>query len=243
MLTYKELLQKSKEIYQPPHKVENFMTADELEYCKNLYTELPVFEAATHNRATRKDYLMHNVDDPRMSDLFLPKLQKLFPGKKLVIDGGNFTDWHEPVKIHTDGLQLQYSSEQWYEDSQQVLGFAVLVPLTTNTGSGVAKTMFFDQCYRGKHITPGRILEIPNNPLDGLEGYTNQEFQGDYTGLDHNGLDQLYGFSLYKGLDWTYCDALVWHRSQFHCAENYTHEYTSKQHIIFLVNFDYSEEQ
>jgi len=156
---YQILLEKSKSCYLPPHEIENFITKDELEFCINLYDELPVFQPASHERATRKDYLMHDEHDKRMQEMFLPKLQSINPNKKITIDGGNFTEWHQPVKIHTDGYQLGYKKIDDFVSSDAILGLAVLIPLKTDTGKGIPNTIFFDQTYFGENIDYGTLTK------------------------------------------------------------------------------------
>lgn len=236
-----ELTAESRKLYTPPREVQGFIDANEVEYCNNLYLNLPVFEPASHNRATRKDHLMYDVNDPRMSKLFLPKLQSLFPGQELIIDGGNFTEWHDPVKIHTDGHQLNWRSEEELVSNQQVLGYAVLIPLTTDTDNGTPHTVYFDQCYFGQNIDPKLLTEpYSKPPVEGIDQYTNCEFTDDYTGLEHNGHERLFGFSRQGKHAWSNGNALIWHRSQFHCAENFN-QYANKRHIIFLVDFKYQQ--
>ena len=239
MTTFNDLLNESKRVYREPYEVQNFLSQEEVEYCIGIYRELPIFEPASHDRATRKDYLMHDKDDTRIRDLILPKLQALFPDQTLIIDGGNFTDWHSPVRVHTDGYQIKYKSEQEWANEKQVLGFAVLVPLTIDSDSSTKPdTIFFDQTSFGRNITP---IEVLNKEHSEIDNYTHKDFEGEYEPkLSHNTKEHLYGFSVQKVMPWTYGNAIVWHRSQFHCAANYQN-YSSKLHMVFFLNFELKE--
>lgn len=238
---YQSLLDKSKSNYFLPYELENFISKEEIKYCINLYNELPVFESASHSRATRKDYLMHSDHDKRMQNLFLPKLRKFFPDQNLVIDGGNFTCWHQPVGIHTDGYQFSYNSVEDIVARNHVLGPAVLVPLDTDTHLGTPKTVFFDQTFFGGTYNLGNY----NKDKIGteVENFTFEEFE--YTDetqklLSHIPKDQLYGFSTKKIIPWKYGNAIVWHRAQFHSSSSFV-EYNNKLHIVFFL-YDTSNE-
>lgn len=141
---FENLLAVSRSLKSDTDKVDGFITAGEIEDCIKIYNSLPVFAAATHNRATRKDYMMMDTTNTFMRDLFYPKLQKLFPNEELIIDGGNFTTWHVPVNPHTDGYQIEYKSVDDIVRDKSVLGYAVLVPLSTDTGNGLPHTVFFN---------------------------------------------------------------------------------------------------
>lgn len=232
---YQDLLDKSRHSYFSPYELENFISQEEINYCVALYNELPVFEPASHARATRKDYLMHSEHDKRMQDLFFPKLQKFFPNKKIVVDGGNFTCWHQPVSIHTDGYQLDYKSVEDIVKHNHVLGSAILIPLGTDTGQGVPKTVFFDQTLFGGDYN----FKNHNKDAVGLsiDRFTFKDFE--YTEetqqlLSHIPKEKLYGFSVEKVIPWKYGNAVVWHRAQFHSSSTFV-GFNNKLHILFFV--------
>lgn len=233
--TFQQLTEASKESYCAPYEVKNFISTEELATCINIYNKLPVFEPATHNRATRKDFLMYNKTDTRMKDIFLPKLQSLFPDKQIVVDGGNFTTWFTPVTLHTDGYQFEYKDTSTVTNNQEVLGYAVLVPLSTDTGKGVPATAFFNQTRFGGELN--KINDL--HPDNGIDNFTSRDFDTsdpNYQCISHNPIEKLFGFTLDQIIPWEYGSAVVWHRAQFHCATNFV-EFNSKLHLIFFVNF------
>lgn len=239
---YEILVQKSRSVYQDPKVIDNFIDSNELKTCIDVFNRLPVFAPATIERATRKEHLMVNSDNPVMRNIFSDKLSALFPNENVVVDGGNFTTWHSPVTIHTDGYQMIYKPKEEIEHNQDVLGFAVLVPLFTDTGNGVPKTVFFNQKLFGESILgPGihsdtgeTITETAN-----INNYTNTAFDRSSCEpclLDHIPDEHLHGFSIQKVVDWVPGSAVVWHRAQFHCAGSFQ-GYNSKTHLVFFLNF------
>jgi hypothetical protein len=232
---YQLLLDKSKNNYFSPHELENFISKEEINYCIDIYNELPKFEPASHARATRKDYLMHSEHDKRMQNLFLPKLQKFFPGQRIVVDGGNFTYWHQPVGIHTDGYQFAYKTKEDIVNFNHVLGSAVLIPLETDTHLGTPKTVFFNQTLFGGDYN----FTDHNKDTIGLavDNFTFKEFE--YTNetqklLSHIPKEELYGFSIEKIIPWKYGNALVWHRAQFHSSSSFV-GFNNKLHLVFFI--------
>lgn len=221
--------------------MQNFCTQEEIDFCLDTYDRSPVFEPASHDRATRKDYQMTDTESD-LYRMFWPKLQSLYPDQEIVIDGGNFTTWHKPVIAHTDAYQLAYKPQEYFEQEQLVMSFAVLVPLRTDTGQGEPCTVFFDQCLYG----PANI-EISQRDHDSIPGvgtidhYTFKEFAHHdpyYPMISHNSDDKLYGLSVAKALAWPPRSAVIWHRSQYHCSSVFQ-GFNSKTHMVFFLAFRY----
>lgn len=241
--TFEELCQLSQDLYFSPFKIKDFITPEQQEFCLGVYDESPIFEAASHERATRKDSQMHaNYGPSALKEIFLPKLEKIF-SHGINCDGSNFTEWHSPVSIHTDGYQLAYIDKEQVEANQDILGFVVLVPLRTNTGKGIPRTVMFNQKYYGSGVNikaPGHAKDSPViDNVDLIEGYTHCAFDKqhpDYAFVDHLSDERLHGFSIDTVFEWHMRDALVWHRSQFHCSAKFN-EFNSKTHLIFFCNF------
>jgi hypothetical protein len=235
--SFNELIEQSKSVYLNPHKIENFINEEELAVCLKIFDELPVFEPASHARATRKDYLIYSETDSRIKDIFLSKLQDLFPDKKIVVDGGNFTLWHRPVGLHSDGYQFAYKNVDAIVRNRQALGFAVLIPLSTDTGIGTPKTVFFNQTRFGEECSHA-IDPDAMKTGKGIDKFTHREFNiDDYESMDHIPVEKLYGFSVEQVIPWSIKSAIIWHRAQFHCASNFVN-YKNKLHLIFFINFE-----
>jgi hypothetical protein len=235
---YHNLINDSKKEFVHPYEIPNFISQDEIKICQNIYSEMPVFSPASHERATRKDYLMHSDTDKRMQDIFMPKLQAITPDKQISIVGGNFTTWHKPVIIHTDGYQLRYNDITSVLKKQQVLGLAVLVPLGTDTNKGTPSTVFFEQQHFGEERNYSNHSEILKSGKD-IENFTHQKFDTNNLNshlLDHNSQEQLFGFSVEKVIPWKFGSAIVWHRAQFHCSSTFD-QFNSKLHLIFFIDF------
>jgi len=232
---FENLLTLSRSLNIDTASVANFLSQSEIDDCIKIYNELPVFAPSSHNRATRKDYLMTNQNGPSfMQNLFLPKLQKLFPNEELIIDGGNFTTWHVPVNPHSDGYQLEYKSMDDFVKQQSVLGPAVLVPLSTDTGKGVPHTVFFNQTLYG-----ASTLWNNKTKFNLVDNFTNQPFDktnAEYEKLNHITDELLYGLSIEKILPWEIGSAIVWHRSRIHASTKFV-DFNSKLHLIFFLNF------
>lgn len=231
---YAELLSASRELYAPPKQVDNFISNEELKKCIDVYNSLPVFAPTTHNRATRKDYLMTDTTNSVMQDMFLPKFQQLFPDKEIIIDGGNFTNWHDPVKPHTDGYQMQYKSIDSLVNDNSILGFAVLVPLSTDTNQGIPKTIFYHQRFFGEAFSWGDISSSST-----IENYTGIPWDAKVSNsdlVDFVPQDMLHGYSIESVLDWNFGSAIIWHRSQVHSSAKFK-DFNSKLHLIFFLNF------
>lgn len=232
--SYHKLVDLSAKMDNNPFSVENFISTDEHQVLCNLYDELPVYAPATHNRATRKDYLMFDENIKTTQEIFLPKLQALWPDKEIVVDGGNFTEWHLPVSPHTDNYQLQYKDKPVIEENQEVSSYAVIVPLRTNTNKGQPNTVFFNQRFHGHSIICG-----VDPGLENMIGYTNCPFDKNneyYPLLDFVPDDRLFGLSVECVIPWVFRSAIVWPRSQVHCATKFQ-GYDSKLHLVFLINF------
>lgn len=233
--SFQDLIEASKKMYCAPYEVKNFISPEELATCISIYNELPVFQPASHERAIRKDFLMYSETDNRMKDIFLPKLQGLFPDNQVVVDGGNFTTWFKPVTVHTDGYQYEYKDTSTVIKNQQTLGYAVLVLLSTDTKQGVPATAFFDQTAFGGALSP--INDFRSG--DGIDNFTSREFDTNdlnYQYVSHNPIEKLFGFTLNRVIPWQYGSAIIWHRAQFHCATNFVN-FNSKLHLIFFLNF------
>jgi hypothetical protein len=245
MKTFQELCKSSEELFFSPFVIENFISPEELEFCLDVYDKSPVFEPASHSRATRKDSQMHPEGGPsKFKEIFLPKLAEVFKDKKIVYEGSNFTEWHAPVSVHTDGYQLPYSSAETIEKNQEILGFAVLVPLRTDTGTGTPGTVMFDQKLYGGGVNLADSAHSKDsskiNDVSLISEYTNKEFDktdSNYFCVDHLADETLHGFSIDKIIRWNPRDAVVWHRSQFHCSSKFV-GFNSKTHLIFFCNYN-----
>lgn len=238
--TYDELLEKSKELYQPPQELTNFFTQEEIQQFNELYDSLPSCNLFTHARATRKDFLRVKEADA-FNQLMLEKVQGLFPDQTITFDGGNFTEWHYPTPIHTDAHQyhVEQNDITRFVNNQQVLGYSLLIPMCTDTGKGTPSTIYFNQTSYGRSINPARVDTLSDNPelVASINGYTDQPYTDDRTGLEHVADSRLHGFTKMKTLDWNYGSAILWHRSQFHSGGNFSKEYNSKRHAILLFDF------
>jgi len=235
---YHDLIDDSRKGFVHPYEIPNFISQDELKICQDIYSELPVFSPASHERATRKDYLMHSATDKRMQDIFMPKLQAITPDRQISVVGGNFTYWHKPVIIHTDGFQFKYNDISSVTKNQQVLGLAVLVPLGTDTNKGTPNTVFFEQQYYGEELNYTNSSDILKSGKN-IENFTHREFDNnDSNGhlVDHTSQDRLFGFSIEKVIPWNFGSAIVWHRAQFHCSSTFD-QFNSKLHLIFFIDF------
>jgi hypothetical protein len=235
------LLKQSRQIYESPRIVQNFCTQQEIDFCLDIYDSSPVFEPASHNRATRKDYQMtDNKSD--LCQMFWPKLQSIYPNQEIILDGGNFTTWHEPVIAHTDAYQLAYKPIEYFEQERLVMSFAVLVPLRTDTGQGKPYTVFFDQCLYGPANI--EISQKDHNNIPGvgtIDHYTFKDFDHRdpyYHMISHNSDDKLYGLSVDRVLEWLPGSAIIWHRSQYHCSSIFQ-GFNSKTHMVFFLAFRY----
>lgn len=245
MKTFEELCELSKELFFTPFNIKNFISVDELSFCLDVYDKSPVFEPASHARATRKDSQMNPATGPsKFKEMFLPKLSAIFDDKEIVCEGSNFTEWHKAVPVHTDGYQLLYSSKEDLEKNQEILGFAVLVPLRTDTGIGDPGTIMFDQTLYGGGVNFNENKSHPKdnptiNDVSLVSNYTNKEFDKtdpNYQLISHLPDEMLYGLSINKVIKWHPGDAIVWHRSQFHCSSKFV-GFNSKTHLIFLCNY------
>jgi hypothetical protein len=235
--TLQPLIAKSRALYRSPYLVENFINKDQIDQILKLHDSLPILQDGSSHQATRKDYLMFDKNITIIRDLFLPKLRDLFPDSDIVIDGGNFTTWHSPIKIHTDGYQRKYKSINDIVDEKSVLGFAVLVPLMTDTKKGTPKTVFFDQTLFDEALVGNWQLQEKNMPSR-IDNFTYQDFDitnPDFEHINYHDPTHLKGFSINRVLEWRLGTAMIWHRAQFHCAAKFK-EYNSKTHLIFLIN-------
>ena len=227
------LLDISRSLANDTTSVDDFITPGEIDECIKIYNSLPVFAPASHNRATRKDYLMMDATNTVMRELFYPKLQKLFPNEELIIDGGNFTTWHVPVNPHTDGYQLEYKSIDDIVHEKNVLSYAVLVPLTTDTGKGLPHTVFFNQQFYGKSIVWNQT------EFDLVDNFTNMPFDKNhpaYEKLNHVPDAVLHGLTVEKVLPWHPGSAIIWHRSRVHGSTKFV-DFNNKLHLIFFLSF------
>lgn len=228
--TFQELLELSATLAEHSRQIDDFISDSEHKILCDLYDQLPVFEPASHERATRKDHLMNHSSNKITQDIFLPKFQKLWPDQEIIVGGGNFTTWHSPVQPHTDNFQLQYMSIETIENSQEISGFALLVPLRTDTGEGHPHTITFNQFYHGPCT-----IELPNDAIN----HTNQPFDKNsehYPLLDHVPDQRLYGLSIDQIHPWKKNSAIIWHRAQYHCSGKFI-GFNNKLHLIFLLNF------
>jgi hypothetical protein len=231
---FENLLAISRSFNSDTATVDNFISPSEVDDCIRIYNSLPVFAPATHNRATRKDYLMMDADNAIMRDLFYPKLQKLFPDEELIIDGGNFTTWHTPVNPHTDGYQLEYKSIDDIVHEKSVLGYAVLVPLSTDTGKGLPHTVFFNQKLYGKSIVWNQTVDFEQ-----VDNFTDTPFDKnhlEYEKLNHLPDALLHGLTIEKVLPWNPGCAIIWHRSRVHGSTKFV-DFNNKLHLIFFLSF------
>ena len=241
---YEARMAEADRYYQEPFMVEDFITQEQVQQFIDLYNKLPVIDGGSHHRATRKDNLMYHKSIKFTQDLFMPKLQALWPDKKIIVDGGNFTEWHEPVGLHTDGYQQKYSTindlthilnpMESILESGKLPGYTILVPLKTDTGEGTPYTLTFDQRVHGANRNIGDAGDVNK-----IINYTNKPFDKthpDYPKIDFHSDDILYGYSIQTAHPWKPGRAIVFSRGQFHSAAKFQ-SFNSKLHLLFFTSF------
>ena len=221
------------------YKIENFLDTDEVQKVCDFYDSLPYSDEYSSPANRRK--LMHYEDEnvTLLKDLFEPKLKSLY--NKGIVSACTFTEWHNPVEVHTDGWQPQ-------EDKTRKMGYAVLVPLRINPQNAEASTIIFSQRHHGptltlkehveddswnvaEHISPDdeRIEHKSNNALD------NKIYDKH---LKHIEPQILRNFTVSSVHDWALGSAIVWDRSYFHTSSSFANNLKSKLHAIFFVTLD-----
>jgi len=220
---------------QNDFKINNFLSSIEVDDVLAFYDELP-YSQDYSNPKMNKRKLMHYDSTQFLQDIFEPKLKTLFTGG--LTSASTFTDWHNPVLIHTDGWQPQ-------EDQTRNMGYAVLVPLRTNPVKSKASTIIFEQRSPGPTVTLNQVTE--NTPWNIAEYVTaddarienkkdgiTQEFYN--THLKHiQDINMLRNFSVSNVYNWEPGCAIVWDRSYFHTSSSFDETLKSKLHAIFFV--------
>ena len=220
------------------YKVKNFLSTSEVNTVCDFYDQLPYSDQYSSDLNRRK--LMH-YDDPSMpflKNIFQSKLMGIHKG---IVSACTFTDWHNPVEIHTDGWQPQ-------EDQTRDMGVAVLVPLRLNPSTAQSSTIIFDQRIPGptvtlKEQTHDELWSIskhisPDDPR--IEYKSTTPFDTDFyeEHLQHiDDLHMLRHFSVSEsGVHEreTGC-AIVWDRSYFHTSSSFDESLKSKLHAIFYI--------
>ena len=219
------------------YKIENFLSESEVNTVCAFYDRLPYSDEYSSSLNRRK--LMHydNPGMPFLKNIFEPKLQELYPGG--LVSACTFTDWHNPVEIHTDGWQPQ-------EDQTRDMGYAVLVPLRINPENAQSSTIIFDQRSPGatvtlKEHTQDEVWNVAEyiSPDDDRIEYKNA---GEFDSVFYNAHLQhiedkhmLRNFSISAVHDWSPGCAIVWDRSYFHTSSSFDETLKSKLHAIFFI--------
>lgn len=244
-LEYDKLMARAERHYQDPFMVEDFISPEQVKKMIDLYHKLPVLDAATHSRAIRKDSLMYSDKIKLTQDIFLDKIHGLFPDKKVIIDGGNFTCWNQAVGLHTDGYQQNYTTikdlTHIYNPKEEILkankvpAYTIVVPLETDTGEGQPYTLTFHQKYFGRNRNISDVQEGTREII----GYTDQPFDKthpDYPLIDFHSDSDLHGYTIQNVFPWKPGRAIVFNRGQFHSAANFV-GYNTKLHLLFFTSF------
>jgi|TARA_B100001093_G_C26812913_1_gene1008322 hypothetical protein len=218
------------------YKIENFLSTSEVNTVCGFYDRLPYSDEYSSELNRRK--LMHydNPSMPFLKKIFEPKLMSLHKG---TVSACTFTDWHNPVEIHTDGWQPQ-------EDQTRSMGVAVLVPLRLNPDTAKSSTIIFNQRSAGPTVTLKEQREHASwnvaehiSPDDNrIENKSEQgvsaEFYAEH--LQHiDDPDMLRNFSVSGVHDWSPGCAIVWDRSYFHTSSSFDATLKSKLHAIFFI--------
>ena len=219
------------------NKIENFLSESEINTVCAFYDRLPYSDEYSSSLNRRK--LMHydNPGMPFLKNIFEPKLQELYPGG--LVSACTFTDWHNPVEIHTDGWQPQ-------EDQTREMGYAVLVPLRLNPSTAKSSTIIFDQRSPGatvtlKEHTQDEVWNIAEHisPDDERIEFKSTmpvsvEFCEEH--LQHiQDPSMLRNFSINAVHNWEPGCAIVWDRSYFHTSSSFDKTLKSKLHAIFFI--------
>jgi len=219
------------------YKIENFLSESEVNTVCAFYDRLPYSEEYSSSLNRRK--LMHydNPSMPFLKNIFEPKLQKLYPGG--LVSACTFTDWHNPVEIHTDGWQPQ-------EDQTRNMGYAVLVPLRLNPANAQSSTIIFDQRSAGPTVTlrvqredaSWNVAEHISPDDSRIENKSSAGVDLDFyeQHLRHTDDPSMLGnFSVSGVHDWSPGCAIVWDRSYFHTSSSFDATLKSKLHAIFFI--------
>lgn len=221
------------------YKLENFLNEDEVDAVCQFYDSLPYSDEYSSPANRRK--LMH-YDDEKITflkDLFDEKLKSLYNGGK--VSACTFTEWHDPVEVHTDGWQPQ-------EDKSRRMGYAVLVPLRLDPHDAEASTIIFSQRHDGPTLTLKEHKEDDSwNVAEHIDPTDNRIENKIKNGID----DELYekhlkhvepniltNFAINAVHDWTLGSAIVWDRSYFHTSSSFENKLKSKLHAIFFITLD-----
>ena len=219
------------------YKIENFLSESEVNTVCAFYDRLPYSEEFSSSLNRRK--LMHydNPSMPFLKNIFEPKLQKLYPGG--LVSACTFTDWHNPVEIHTDGWQPQ-------EDQTRNMGYAVLVPLRLNPANAQSSTIIFDQRSAGPTVTlrvqredaSWNVAEHISPDDSRIENKSSAGVEVDFYEQHLRHTDEpsmLDNFSVSGVYSWSPGCAIVWDRSYFHTSSSFDTTLKSKLHAIFFV--------
>jgi hypothetical protein len=219
------------------YKIENFLSESEVNTVCAFYDRLPYSEEYSSSLNRRK--LMHydNPSMPFLKNIFEPKLQKLYPGG--LVSACTFTDWHNPVEIHTDGWQPQ-------EDQTRNMGYAVLVPLRLNPANAQSSTIIFDQRSAGPTVTlrvqredaSWNVAEHISPDDSRIENKSSAGVEVDFYEQHLRHTDDpsmLDNFSVSGVYSWSPGCAIVWDRSYFHTSSSFDTTLKSKLHAIFFV--------
>jgi hypothetical protein len=221
------------------YKIENFLTETEVNTVCAFYDRLPYSDEYSSSLNRRK--LMHydNPGMPFLKNIFEPKLKQLYPDG--VVSACTFTDWHQPVEIHTDGWQPQ-------EDQSRSMGDAVLIPLRLDPVTANSSTIIFNQRSPGPTVTLKEQHPDANtlwnvsehiSPTDDRiehksdQGVSQEFIQEHLQHIDDTGM--LRNFSVSGVHAWSPGCAIVWDRSYFHTSSSFDASLKSKLHAIFFI--------
>jgi hypothetical protein len=213
----------------------DFLSISELDTVLKLYDRLP-YSQDFSNPKMNKRKLMHYETNPILQKIFQPKLLELFPTG--LVSACTFTDWHNPVEIHTDGWQPQ-------EDQTRDMGYAVLVPLRINPENAQSSTIIFDQRSPGATVTlkehtqeevwnVAEYISPDDDRIENKDAGIDQKFYDKHLRHIPN-RDLLRNFSVSAVHDWESRCAIVWDRSYFHTSSSFDSTLVSKLHAIFFV--------
>jgi hypothetical protein len=192
------------------YKIENFLSESEVNTVCAFYDRLPYSDEYSSSLNRRK--LMHydNLGMPFLKNIFEPKLQELYPGG--LVSACTFTDWHNPVEIHTDGWQ----------------------PIIFDQRSpGATVTL--------KEHTQDEVWNVAEyiSPDDDRIGYKSA---GEFDSVFYNEHLQhiedkhmLRNFSISAVHEWSPGCAIIWDRSYFHTSSSFDETLKSKLHAIFFI--------
>jgi hypothetical protein len=215
------------------YNVQNFLNQSELNEIINFTNALEYSEQYSSENAKRK---MVSMDQEIFDRILKPKFIQMF-GKDSVVVGFTCTKWVNPVEIHTDGFQDD-------NPNNYKLGYSILIPLYVDPADGITNTVFFDQWHDGRSVTLRKFEQeeswniSEHITVKDVQGATNESFNYKLQNLHFDNInnDLLDGFSVRSIFKWSPGEAIVWHRSLFHCSPSFKN-IKSKTHLVAFLDF------